>query len=144
MLLKLIFQLPLLHLKALDGNALVEGLSSCFSSQFLLPVKDGHGNNLSLTCLVNFKQCSRWQMLCSSIYEEFNKVVLTCLLYLLELVCFSKFTETLNNLKLWLIPNSLYLALDLIIITIINSIISSGNSNLELIVMLDFVADFLF
>lgn len=83
-------------------------------------------------------------MLCSSIYEEFNKVVLTCLLYLLELVCFSKFTETLNNLKLWLIPNSLYLALDLIIITIINSIISSGNSNLELIVMLDFVADFLF
>lgn len=48
-LLKPIFQLPLLHLKALDGNALVEGLSSCFSSQFLLPVKDDHGNNLSLT-----------------------------------------------------------------------------------------------
>lgn len=59
-------------------------------------------------------------------------------------MCFSKFTETLNNLKLWLIPNNLYLALEFMTILIIKSIISSNNSNLELIVMLDFVADFPF
>lgn len=48
-------------------------------------------------------------------------------------MCFSKFTKTQNNLKIWLITNNLYLALELIIIIINNS----SSSNLELIVMLD-------